>query len=146
MFLARYAYQEPPRRTPDAADEIPEVEMDEHAVVAARHSLHAVAERLLAGPQYREHGEIRLQVPPGGFGQFAGPLRVEGTEIVSGAGECLCAHRATPATRCRTRTWGRGCLARESSGTRRSAPPGRRTNCPTPTPWRHSSPPRRGEE
>ena len=28
--------------------------MDEHAVVATRHSLHAVAERLLAGPQYRE--------------------------------------------------------------------------------------------
>lgn len=58
--------------------------MDEHAVVATRHSLHAVAERLLAGPQYRVNGEIRLQVTPGGFGQFAGPLRVEGTEIVSG--------------------------------------------------------------
>ena len=56
--------------------------MDEHAVVATRRSLHAVAERLLAGPQYREHGEIRLQVTPGGFGQFAGPLRVEGAEIV----------------------------------------------------------------
>ena len=52
--------------------------MDEHAVVTTRRSLHAVAERLLAGPQYREHGEIRLQVTPGGFGQFAGPLRVEG--------------------------------------------------------------------
>ena len=49
--------------------------MDEHAVVATRRSLHAVAERLLAGPQYREHGEIRLQVTPGGFGQFAGPVR-----------------------------------------------------------------------
>jgi hypothetical protein len=47
--------------------------MDEHAVVATRRSLHAVAERLLAGPQYREHGEIQLQVTPGGFGQFAGP-------------------------------------------------------------------------
>ena len=57
--------------------------MDEHAVVATRHSLHAVAERLLAGPQYREHGEIRLKVTPDGFGQFAGPLRVEGVEIVS---------------------------------------------------------------
>ena len=58
--------------------------MDEHAMVASRRSLHAVAERLLAGPQYRENGEIRLQVTPRGFGQFAGPLRVEGTEIVSG--------------------------------------------------------------
>jgi hypothetical protein len=60
--------------------------MDEYAVVATRRSLHAVAERLLAGPQYREHGEIRLQVTPGGFGQFAGSLRVEGTEIVGAAG------------------------------------------------------------
>jgi hypothetical protein len=56
--------------------------MDEDAMVATRHSLHAVAERLLAGPQYRENGEIRLQVTPGGFGQFAGPLRVEEAEIV----------------------------------------------------------------
>ena len=56
--------------------------MDEHVMVATRHSLHAVAERLLAGPQYRETGEIRLQVTPGGFGQFTGPLRVEGAEIV----------------------------------------------------------------
>jgi hypothetical protein len=60
--------------------------MDEHVVVATRHSLHAVAERLLAGPQYREHGEIRLQVTPGGFGQFAGPLRVDGSEIVGASG------------------------------------------------------------
>ena len=60
--------------------------MDEHTVVATRRSLHAVAERLLAGPQYREHGEIRLQVTPGGFGEFAGPLRVEGTEIVGPGG------------------------------------------------------------
>jgi hypothetical protein len=72
--------------TPTSVDETPEVEMDEHAVVATRRSLHAVAERLLAGPQYREHGEIRLQVTPGGFGQFAGPLRVEGTEIVGASG------------------------------------------------------------
>jgi hypothetical protein len=60
--------------------------MDEHAVVTTRRSLHAVAERLLAGPQYREHGEIRLQVTPGGFGQFVGPLRVDGVEIVGPGG------------------------------------------------------------
>lgn len=60
--------------------------MDEHAVVATRRSLHAVAERLLAGPQYRAHGEIRLQVTPGGIGQFVGPLRVEGTDIVGASG------------------------------------------------------------
>ena len=56
--------------------------MDEHTVVATRRSLHAVAERLLAGPQYRASSEIRLQVTPGGFGQFVGPLHVEGTELV----------------------------------------------------------------
>jgi hypothetical protein len=56
--------------------------MDEHVVVATRRSLHAVAERLLAGPQYRASGEIRLQVTPGGFGQFVGPLRIEGTDLV----------------------------------------------------------------
>ena len=60
--------------------------MDEHAVVMTRRSLHAVAERLLAGPQYREHGEIRLRVTPGGFGQFAGPLRVEGVDVVGERG------------------------------------------------------------
>jgi hypothetical protein len=60
--------------------------MDEHVVVATRRSLHAVAERLLAGPQYREHGKIRLRVSPGGFGQVLGPLRVEGVEIVGERG------------------------------------------------------------
>jgi hypothetical protein len=60
--------------------------MDEHAVVTTRRSLHAVAERLLAGPQYREHSEIRLRVTPGGFGQFKGPLRVEGVEVVGERG------------------------------------------------------------
>ena len=65
---------------------IPEVDMDEHAVVATRRSLHAVAERILAGPQYREHGTIKLLVRPGGFGQFAGTLRVEGTDVVGERG------------------------------------------------------------
>ena len=55
--------------------------MDEHAVTATRRSLHAVAEQVLAGPQYRAAGTIRLRVTPGGFGQVAGPLRVEGTEL-----------------------------------------------------------------
>ncbi len=57
--------------------------MDEQVVIATRRSLHAVAELLLAGPQYREHGTIRLRVTPGGFGQVAGPLRVERAELVS---------------------------------------------------------------
>ena len=56
--------------------------VDEETVTATRRSLHAVAERVLAGPQYRAAGTIRLHVTPGGFGQVAGPLRVEGTDLV----------------------------------------------------------------
>jgi len=59
--------------------------VDESLLVATRRSLHAVAEAVLAGPQYREHGTIRLTVTPGGFGQVRGPLRVEGSAL-AGAG------------------------------------------------------------
>jgi hypothetical protein len=38
-----------------------------------RRSLHAVAEQLLSGPQYRTSGTIRLQVTPGGFATVARP-------------------------------------------------------------------------
>jgi len=54
-------------------------------LVVARHALHAVAELLLAGPQYRASGTIRLRVQPGGFATVAEPaLRVEGAELVAG--------------------------------------------------------------
>jgi len=56
--------------------------MDEQVLGATRRSLHAVAEQLLAGPQHREQGTIRLQVTPGGFGQATGPWRVDGAELV----------------------------------------------------------------
>jgi hypothetical protein len=59
--------------------------MDEQLLVATRRALHAVAESVLAGPQYRAEGTIRLRVTPGGFGQVEGPLRVEAGELV-GAG------------------------------------------------------------
>ncbi|MDT7617029.1 MAG: hypothetical protein QOF00_4476 [Pseudonocardiales bacterium] len=55
----------------------------EPVLIATRRSLHAVAEQLLAGPQYRESGTIRLRVTPGGFGQVEGPARVEGTDLVT---------------------------------------------------------------
>ena len=58
--------------------------MDEKVLTATRRSLHAVAEQVLAGPQYRESGTIRLRVTPGGFGQVKGSLRVEGSELVAG--------------------------------------------------------------
>jgi hypothetical protein len=56
--------------------------MDEHTLTATRLSLHGVGESLIAGPQYRAHGTIRLAVTPGGFGGVKLPLRVEGTELV----------------------------------------------------------------
>lgn len=56
--------------------------MDENVLVATRTSLHAVAEQVLAGPQYRESGTIRLRVVPGGFAQVKGPLRIEGSELL----------------------------------------------------------------
>ena len=60
--------------------------MDEQVLVATRRSLHAVAELLLAGPQHRGQGTIRLRVTEGGFGQVKGELRVAGVELVTGSG------------------------------------------------------------
>ncbi|MDN5933561.1 MAG: hypothetical protein L0I24_21260, partial [Pseudonocardia sp.] len=50
--------------------------------VTTRRSLHGVGELLIAGPQHRAHGTIRLRVTPGGFGGVAVPVRVEGVELV----------------------------------------------------------------
>jgi hypothetical protein len=56
--------------------------MNQHAT---RRSLHAVAELLLAGPQHRHAGTIRLRVCPGGFRTVAEPdLRVDGVDLVAG--------------------------------------------------------------
>jgi hypothetical protein len=52
-----------------------------------RTALHAVAELLLAGPQYAESGTIRLRVVPGGIATVAAPdLRLEHDELVSAHG------------------------------------------------------------
>jgi hypothetical protein len=57
--------------------------MAEEKPTAARRSLHAVAERLLAGPEYRAVGGIALRVVPGGFATAEGPaIRVNGGELV----------------------------------------------------------------
>jgi hypothetical protein len=57
--------------------------MDVDTYTGTRRALHGVAELLLAGPQYRTSGEIRLRVLPGGFGTVAEPdVRVEGTRLV----------------------------------------------------------------
>ena len=56
---------------------------DDNTLVPTRRSLHAVAEALLAGPQYRQHGTIRLQVRPDGFGQVRSSLRVDERHLVT---------------------------------------------------------------
>src|SRR5664279_5004745 len=51
-------------------------------LVATRQALHAVAELVLAGPQYRAHGNIRLQVTPGGVTTVIGPhVRMDGLAV-----------------------------------------------------------------
>ncbi len=54
-------------------------------LTATRSSLHAVAELLLAGPQYEQSGTIKLRVTAGGFGTVATPdVRVEGLVLRHG--------------------------------------------------------------
>jgi hypothetical protein len=56
--------------------------MDERILGSTRRALHAVADSVIAGPQYRATGTIRLKVTPGGFGGTLLGLRVEHTELV----------------------------------------------------------------
>ena len=53
-----------------------------------RRALHAVAELLIAGPQYEAVGEIRLAARPGGFGGWVGPTpnAVSGTDLITATG------------------------------------------------------------
>jgi hypothetical protein len=50
--------------------------------VGTRRQLRGVAESLIAGPQYRAAGTIRLAVRPDGFAGVAVPLSVRGTQLV----------------------------------------------------------------
>ena len=50
--------------------------------VGTRRQLRGVAESLIAGPQYRSSGTIRLAVRPDGFAAVAIPLAVHGTELI----------------------------------------------------------------
>lgn len=61
--------------------------MDEQTLVSTRRALHGVAELILAGPQHRLGGGIRLRVVPGGFATVAAPdLRVNGDRLVAPGG------------------------------------------------------------
>ncbi|GAA5077712.1 hypothetical protein [Nocardia iowensis] len=56
--------------------------MDEQTYMRSRVGLHAAAELLVAGPQYRQYGTIRLRVVHRGFGGVQWPVSVVGTELV----------------------------------------------------------------
>jgi hypothetical protein len=61
--------------------------MNDELLASTRLSLHAVAELVLAGPQYAAAGRIALRVTPGGFSTVEGPpVRVEDGAVVAGAG------------------------------------------------------------
>jgi len=58
--------------------------MQPEVLAATRRALHGAAELLLAGPQFRSEGTIRLRVVPGGFSTVTGrDLRIEGDRLVS---------------------------------------------------------------
>ncbi|WP_141691757.1 hypothetical protein [Nocardia brasiliensis] len=56
--------------------------MDEQMYERSRRGLHAVAELLIAGPQYRQYETIRLRVVHQGFGGVRWPVSVVGAELV----------------------------------------------------------------
>jgi hypothetical protein len=68
---------------------------DELAV--ARRTLHGVAELVLAGPQYRATGRLRLGVVPGGFATTLTPrLRVDGGQVAGAEGVTAAIDGRTP--------------------------------------------------
>lgn len=57
--------------------------METTSIVQTRRALHVVAELVLAGPQHRNGGGIKLRVCPGGFRTRSAPdLRVDGFDLV----------------------------------------------------------------
>src|SRR6202042_3409759 len=57
--------------------------MGDQQLAMTRRTLHAVAELVLAGPQYRATGKLRLRVVPGGFATVLAPeLRAVGGAAV----------------------------------------------------------------
>jgi hypothetical protein len=70
--------------------------MGQEVLATTRRSLHAVAELVLAGPQYRAIGKLRLQVIPGGFATIETPeLRVVGTQVTGTGGVSVAINGAT---------------------------------------------------
>lgn len=60
--------------------------MADETMASTRRALHAVAELLIAGPQYQEHGTIRLAVTGDGIGGVRLPVQIEGAAVTGPAG------------------------------------------------------------
>ncbi|HEU4426050.1 MAG TPA: hypothetical protein VFR67_26225, partial [Pilimelia sp.] len=59
--------------------------MADDDLTRARRSWHGLAELVLAGPQYRRSGTIRLRITPGGFATIKDPdLRLAGDHLIAG--------------------------------------------------------------
>ena len=56
--------------------------MDEQVLASTRRSWHAVGELVIAGPQHRSHGTIRLRQSRAGFAGTASGVAVEGADLV----------------------------------------------------------------
>ncbi|TVZ05530.1 hypothetical protein EAS64_13440 [Trebonia kvetii] len=71
--------------------------MGNDELALTRRSLHGVAELVLAGPQYRATGRLRLGVVPGGFATTLMPrLRVDGSGVSDSEGATAAIHGRTP--------------------------------------------------
>jgi hypothetical protein len=71
--------------------------MSQDELGITRRTLHGVAELVLAGPQYRATGKLRLGVVPDGFATILAPrLRVDGPRIASAAGVTVSIDGRTP--------------------------------------------------
>jgi hypothetical protein len=71
--------------------------MGHEELTATRRSLHGVAELVLAGPQYRAAGSLRLAVVADGFATTATPrLRVDGLQVLAAEGAAVAIGGRTP--------------------------------------------------
>jgi len=71
--------------------------MGQEGLAATRRSLHGVAELVLAGPQYRATGKLRLRVLPGGFATIETPeLRADAARVVGAGGVAVAIDGRTP--------------------------------------------------
>lgn len=71
--------------------------MNDDELAVTRRSLHGVAELVLAGPQYRVSGKLRLAVVPGGFATVMPPsLRVNGSRVAGADGAAIAIGGQTP--------------------------------------------------